>query len=216
MKSLFTIQSKEVLQILLNAGEYYPDINKSVGYEDMKKLYPYLLDIFNELNNSNYTGFVFSFLSDNKTGKVFNTIDDLYEYFLNYPNIIDMFNFWNDEYTILELEIDESINLMPVDINDSIKLDAVITQDCQTLSMCGYKNQEDLVLDIYNIENHLIDGTINPNTRLKSFIQGHYPHIKLSNIKNIYYNYNLNESKQSNTIKLFDLPNEAKSLELLL
>ena len=212
MKSLFTVQSKDVLQILLEKEEYYPDIKKAIGYDDMKKLYPYFLEVFNKLNASSHTGFVFSFLRDNKTGNDLQTIDDVYNYFFTYPGIMTMFNFWDDQFVILEIEIDENINLTPIDINDSIKLDAVITEDHELLEMCGYESQDDCDLDISNIMKCFEVGTVNPHTKLKSFIQGHYPYIKLNDIKKIHPNYDYHESKDYNAIKLFDLPNEAKQL----
>jgi len=196
--------------MLIRDGVYYPDINKSKGYEDMRLIYPLLLENFNNMNKGNIDGLIFGFYCEN--GKEnFSSIEDLYEYFSSNPYVTQAFSFWNSNYAILKIELDESINIMPMDFNDAIKLCIGRTNDIERVEAL-YNSVDDFNKDIQCILYHLQMGIVNPYTNCKSFIQGHYPYLKTENIRGIFPNFNKKESDKGSCLKVFDLFEEAKNL----
>ncbi|ELC8387029.1 hypothetical protein QYB57_002206 [Clostridium perfringens] len=212
--NLWTIQRKEVVETLIKNRKYYPDIEKSKGYGEMKLVYPTLLESFNSLNNSSYKGLIFGFYKING-GKTFDTIDDLYKYLYNNPEVSAAFNFWNSNYTILHIKVDDNINIMPMEFNDIIKLSMGKTKDIKRIFML-YNSINDFNVDIYNIITYMNEGKSNPHTLFKSFIEGHCPYLEIENILGVYPNLDMQISMKVNDIKLFDLSDESKKLKELI
>ena len=211
MKYLWTVQSKEVIKILLDDKIYYPNIKKSNGYGEMKLIYPTLLESFNHINNSSYDGLLFAFYRENG-GSYFETINDLYRYLFEKTAVSMAFNFWKSDYVILKIRIDEKINIMPLDFNDVIKLDIGKTKDIQRV-MDLYDSIEKFNLDMRNIINFMNEGKENPYTGLKSFIEGHYPYLSIENIKGVYANFDYVASNRNHCVKVFDLFEEVEYLK---
>ena len=116
---IWTIQSKDVLKIIEENGCYYPDICYITG--NYQSAYRIVLDSFNNINGCEYNGLIYGFA---KYGKelYFNSIDELYQYFLDNPAITDAFDKWNNQNVILQLQYNENFNLIPVDFNDFIQI----------------------------------------------------------------------------------------------
>lgn len=210
---LWTVQRKEVIETLIKSKEYYPDIEKSKGYSEMKLIYPSLLESFNALNNNCYKGIIFGFYKIND-GKTFESIEDLYNYLYNNQEVSGAFNFWNSRYAILHIKVDDNISIMPMDFNDVIKLSIGKTKDIERVCSL-YNSINDFNNDIYNIITYMNKGIINPYTLHKSFIEGHCPCLKIENILGVYPNLDLQTSMKEHDIKLFNLSDESKELKKL-
>lgn len=211
---LWTVQRKKVIEMLVKNGEYYPDIEKSKGYERMKIVYPQLLESFNNLNNSSYKGIIFGFYGVNG-GKTFETIEELYNYLYNNNYVAEGFNFWNSDFAILHIKVEDNINIMPMDYNDVTKLAIDKTNSIEKFSHL-YNNLTDFKLDICNIIKYMNEGRCNPYTLLKSFIEGHCPYLNIENILGVYPNFDLEASKREQNIKLCNLSYEANKLKELI
>lgn len=211
---LWSVQSREVITQLLSDLHYYPDIDKSKGYNEMKCVYPALLESFNYINRSSHNGLIFAFYKQNGA-KPFQNVDDLYDYLLNNIEVSRAFNFWKADYVILKIKIDININIMPLDFNDVIKLSIGKTKDIERIKLL-YSSIESFNIDIKNIIEYMNSGNINPYTIHKSFIEGHYPYLKLEDIENIYSNLDLKECEKNHSIKMFNLFEEAKILQNLI
>ncbi len=184
MNSLWTIQSKEVLSIVKEKGEYYPNISFSKG--SYQSAYKIVLDSFNYLNNCEYKGLIYGFAKHGRE-QYFNTIDELYQYFLENPLITDAFNIWDDQYIILQLQYKEKFNLIPVDFNDFIQIMPPIWDE-QAYQI---------------ITSRIKQGIYEGGYTLPSFTQVHTPYIKKENIVGVYGNYNKVASDVSGTVNIF-------------
>lgn len=211
---LWTIQRKEVIETLIKNGEYYPDIEKSKGYGNMKIAYPQLLESFNNLNNSSYKGIIFGFYGVNG-GKTFETIEELYNYLYNNEDVAVAFNFWNSDFVILHIKVEDNINIMPMEFNDVIKLGIDKSNDIEGV-LHLYKNPIDFKLDICNIIKYMNEGRCNPHTLLKSFIEGHCPYLNIENIMGVYPNFDSEASRREQNIKLCNLSDESNKLKELI
>ena len=215
---LWTVQSKQVLKKLLEDEKYYPDFDKSLGYGDMKQIYPSLLESFNTLNHSAFDGFVFCFYRDNTSGCEFETISDIYDYLTRNLAVTEAFNFWSEDYAILQFEPNSQVNIMPLDFNDVIKLSIGKTNDIERVLLLypeldPNKSISRFNKDIYNVINFMNEGMQNPYTQHRSFIEAHYPCLNLSDIRGVYSNLNYTATKKATEPVLFDLPYEAQCIK---
>lgn len=211
---LWTVQRKEVIKTLIEEQEYYPDFSKSTGYGDMKHIYPALLENFNTLNKSSFSGFIFGFFGASGCSN-FLTIEEVYAYLLEHLDVTAAFNFWTPDYAFLQFETKANISIMPIDFNDVVKLNIGKTKDIPRIRYL-YDSIQDFNTDIYNIVTYMNSGRCNPYTRLRSFIEGHYPYLKVSEIVGVHPNFNYVEAKEHGELILFDLPEEAKSLKKII
>lgn len=211
---LWTVQRKKVIETLAETGEYYPNVKKSKGYNEMKLIYPLLLESFNALNNSSFNGMIFGFYKVNG-GKAFETIEDLYDYLYKNQSVSAAFNFWNSDSAILQIKINSNINIMPVDFNDVIKLSMGKTKDIERISLL-YNSIDEFNADVYNIITYMNEGKINPYTLFKSFIEGHYPYIKVEDILGIFPNFDLQTSRKKSVINLFNFSDDSENLQKLI
>lgn len=211
---LWTVQRKKVIETLVETGGYYPNVKKSKGYNEMKLIYPLLLESFNALNNSSFNGMIFGFYKVN-SGKTFETIEDLYDYLYTNQSVSAAFNFWNSDSAILQIKINSNINIMPMDFNDIIKLSMGKTNDIERISLL-YNSIDAFNTDIYNIITYMNEGRINPYTLFKSFIEGHYPYIKIEDIFGIFPNFDLQTSRKKSMVSLFNLSNDSEKLQKLI
>ncbi|EGT3601608.1 hypothetical protein ACV3RS_15685 [Clostridium perfringens] len=181
----WTIQHKDVIDMLLKNKVYYPDfkysMNSAAGL-DMRAIYPRLLNCFNTVNSSVLNGVLFGFELSN-----LSEVTDLYHYLTSNPNISTCFNFWSKEYCILKLKINDTVNLLPIDFYDFIKLTIWITQNTSSISLLELNQCE-----IERISSNLSQGIVAP--RFKSFTQIHYSHININDIVGVYpiINYKTN------------------------
>lgn len=221
---LWTVQSRQVLKIIFESGEYFPDFDKSSGYGGMKQTYPTLLDRFNNLNQSTFRGFVFCFYGfikrnglNDSGNQEFKTIDDLYHYLADNLDVMKAFNFWSQDYAIIQFATDKKFKIMPMDFNDVIKLNMWETKDFKRIQMLYRANNLNISIlefkrDLCKIYNGMNSGNLNPYTSHPSFIEGHYPHLLLKDIRGIYPNLNYTAIKNTGEMVCFDLPSEAQQL----
>lgn len=214
---LWTIQSKEVIEMIIKNKKYYPNIEKSKGYGEMKLVYPTLLESFNILNGSSFKGLIFGFYKING-GKAFESIQDVYNYLYQNPAVSEGFNFWTADYVILQIRVENNTNIMPIDFNDVIKLCIGKTNDIERIFTL-YKSIDsigDFNADIYNVITYMNRGKINPYTLHKSFIEGHYPYLEIKSILGVYPNLDFLTSVKKHDVKLFDLPSKSEELKELI
>lgn len=122
---LWTVQDRSILNIINNAGIYYPDFSKSMYPKEIPELsvlYDVTLQCFNQLNSTECSGlsFTFSVINDDQILPFPN-----YDYFKNYmiDHMGKIYSMWKHylfrDSVILELDYsDDSFNPMFVDIND--------------------------------------------------------------------------------------------------
>ncbi len=197
----WTVQHKDVVDILLKNKSYYPDFNYSVNTAagaDMRALYPFLLKYYNKLNNGSFEGLLFGF-NLHKLDDVY----DLYNYLTSNPTVSLAFKFWSSDYCILKIKIDKPYNLLPIDFNDFIKLDIWLTKDSYRIKALGLNESE-----INRLLNNLSNGVIQP--KHPSFTQIHLPYVDINNIEGVYPIINYKTG-----VKL-DLSESAKNLKTIL
>ncbi|MGM8288614.1 hypothetical protein [Clostridium perfringens] len=196
----WTVQHKNVVNILLKETIYNPDFrytkNSAAGL-DIRAVYPKFLNCFNFLNHSTLPGIIFGFeLSDT------SEVTDLYKYLISNPHISASLNFWNEDYCILKLQLNDNINLLPIDFYDFIKLAIWITQDINSISLLELNSNE-----INRISYNLSKGIVDP--KLKSFTQIHYSHININDIVGVYPMVNY---KDNTIMKLSDAAVKLKNI----
>lgn len=184
METIWTIQSKKVFDIIQEKGSYYPNIRFMQG--DYQSAYKVVLDSFNSINACKYDGLVYGFAKYGEK-QYFNTIDELYQYFLRNPNITDAFNLWTNKYIILQLRYKEEFNLIPVDFNDFIMITPPIL------------DEEAYQIIVSRIKNGVYEG----GYTLPSFTQVHTPYIKKENVVGIFENFDKEKSDDTGTLHTY-------------
>lgn len=183
---LWTIQKKSVLDIINSKGVYYPTFR--YDKRDCVQAYRIVLDSFNRINKGNYEGLVFCFAKEGES-KYFESVDEVYKYFMDNPLVTDAFNLWDDEHVILELKYSDSFNLIPIDFNDFIQIMPPV-YDRNAYNVICSRIKEGIYLGGYT---------------LPSFTQIHVPFIKRENIVNIYGNFDKLNSSQTGILTTFSL-----------
>ena len=119
---LWTTQTKEVIKILLEKGEYNPDFSKpkELGSENMSLAYSLLLKEYNKRNSTLAKGLIYcvSKLDDSPI----EGLDDYRDYFRKNPFYWDSVSAASEKYALLELEIDEELDTIPIYLQDFIIL----------------------------------------------------------------------------------------------
>ena len=186
MNYIWTIQKKSVVEIINSKGEYYPDFH--YGKKVCNKAYQFVLDTFNKINNCNYNGLVFGFAKKGNE-QYFQSIDELYEYFMENPLVTNAFNLWNDEYVILQLQYNNNFSMIPVDFNDFIQIIPPIWNRSAYNTICSMISQ----------------GVHIGGYTLPSFTQIHVPFIKKENIVKVYGNFDKTNSDNTGNLTVFPL-----------
>lgn len=177
----WTVQRKEIINIVNEKGIYQPDFSKSDYLQvipDLKHLYYMVLEAFNEVNNTNFPGLIFSFLKSDKES--IYQIEDFNEFYAFIQNRkAAIYSMWNElkkkDAMILELEYETDFNPIYVDINDFQFLMPQITL------LPPYTEQ-----DIERICGEICNGEITRSIFPSYVIQAHLPNIKSENIVNTY------------------------------
>lgn len=173
----WTIQSREVMDKLLEDGVYYPDIDKSQNNLPMKASYRELLANYNVLNKEDNKGLIFGFYSIDGDGEI-EDIEEIYEYLNLRPELKSLFeNLNRGNYCILELEIEGEKNTLPIDFNDYIKLTlwANYQRNYNEELLRVFENEYEARKEILKIKKYLPDGR--EKSEPGSFIQNHYSHL---------------------------------------
>lgn len=123
--SIFTVQSRRAVEVLINDGEYQPDFRMSPfkdEVEGLHLLYASLLRSFNVFNATNLPGLIFGF--GRQAGLRFRGFRDFRDFYgsiiASHPSIMSLWaKFLENDSLILEVRIPETIrNLMLIDMND--------------------------------------------------------------------------------------------------
>lgn len=96
----WTIQHKDVIDVLNKQGAYYPDFEKSPQVH--RETYDRLLSVFNEFNKTEYKGLIFCIAKDGRTDKslAFHDEADFAEYMKARPGVLRALN--NGAYPLLD------------------------------------------------------------------------------------------------------------------
>lgn len=199
---IWTTQSEEIINILIKEKVYRPDFSLShgLGSEQMKGAYEGILKEYKEKNNIECKGLVFgiSHLED----KEVESIEQYRVYFENNKLFWDSVSMAGSDYAILELEIPDNLNLLPLYFQDFIVLGmrairsnefreyvktwlrdkpfSDFSEDISIAQKFGWTNDEE---DIFG------------ECLLNKIVQVHVHEILLSNIKGVYGTYDFDKEK---------------------
>lgn len=171
----WSIQSDEVINTINNVGVYYPDFKKNryvLEREDLHKLYQWLLNCFNDINNTNFSGLVFAFaeLTDSAL-RAFSDYEDFKSFIIRKKDIVEiMWKNYNNKYKIVEIEFNEPLNILLCGFND---FQIIMPPETPCDEACDIKKA-------------LTNGRFMRTKYTKGLMQAHIPYIKKENIKGIY------------------------------
>lgn len=194
----WTIQSREVVDIINKKGIYYPDFKKSlilkkegtpIYCEKVKDLYTIVLNSYNNLYNENLDGLVFAFLASDNLEMIEMKTYSEFKWFMQYGYSC-ISDFWEDKKksnsVILELEFDlANTGLLPIDLNDFQYLMPEVRD------MFPYNIEEDVPRLLENIRT----GIWHPSPLPSYLLQVHLPYISAENILNMYEMPEISQSK---------------------
>lgn len=181
----WTIQSKEVMDIIESKNTYYPDFSKSryvLNDKPMNSLYSFVLNSFNSVNHESYKGIVFSFAKLNNNSIVaFNNYNEFSSYIKQKKDIVGhMWSCFSKSSKILEIDLIDDFNPLYVDFND---YQIIMPIDPMIEKLFGNPGGEYKDILMSNLQNGIIQMTPNYDCGL---IQAHLPYIKKENIANVY------------------------------
>ena len=182
----WTIQRQEIVDMVLQGVDYYPDFKKSQFVQEnseLLKLYNLILDSFNDINRTSLNGLIFTFMFGDEEGIChLPTIELFQEVMCCRKNVIQ--SLWNrfkkNNYVIVKLELEQNFNPIFIDINDFQFLMPPI------MLLPPYTEQ-----DIIRLTNEVYEGIITPSVFPSNIIQAHIPCIKKEYIKEIYEMFDL-------------------------
>lgn len=182
----WTVQKKEVIEIVNKEGIYQPDFGKSEYLQiipDLKDLYYTVLEAYNQINAMKLPGLIYAFLkSDGKMVYQIENIQEFYEFIKTKRAVIG--GLWKklseNDVVIVELIYNEEFNPIFVDINDFQFLMPPIDL------LYPFTKQ-----DIERIINGIHRGQITKSVFPSNVIQAHLPYIKSENIMNTYSMINI-------------------------
>ncbi|WP_339188960.1 hypothetical protein MKX33_03095 [Paenibacillus sp. FSL R5-0490] len=210
---IWTVQNDFVIRKILEDGFYKPDFSKSdgLGSKRMKKLYSELLDLYKVRNKIECKGLVFCLNKlDNKN---INTIDDYNNYFYSNPFYSDSVSSCGDNYSILEIDVDNSFDQIPILFQDFIILAHRAIGDFDYLNYIKPElrhipiNNFEFDLKISNdIEWVLDEVDLMGDSSKYHIIQSHIHELDINNILGVYptieYNEKHNYKMSDNALKL--------------
>ncbi len=177
----WTIQTREVLEMIQKDGVYQPDFSKSRYLnenEALNDLYYFILQAFNSQNQKNLRGLIFAFArSDDRSIYPIGTIEEFYSFMQSKKAVLGGFlkNIDKNNSVIMELNYTESFNPIFIDINDFQFLMPPI------MLLPPYTKES-----LLRIQRNIIQGQITVSEFPSNVIQAHLPYIKKENIVNAY------------------------------
>lgn len=177
----WTVQSKNVMDIIQKEGIYQPDFHNSrylKTNKELSDLYSAILQSFNQINETDLPGIMYAFARSEYDGIYsIETIEEFKEFIKSNRVVIN--GFWKqlnkDQFVIMELEYEDSFNPIFIDINDFQFLMPPV------MILPPYTNES-----IYRILNDIRHGQISVSEFQSNAIQAHLPHIEKKNIAAIY------------------------------
>lgn len=183
MTKYWTVQSKEVINITKRQGIYYPNFEYSPLLKkgpEISMAYELILESFNDFNNSEYKGVLFSFLAYDEVFGIFSiqtfeefkerikkarfAVNSLWEYFIS------------EEYVIVELEMPDDFNPIFIDLND---FQAIMPP---LFFIPPYTKP--VIFDI--CRSIAYNGNGGTPVMPCGLIQAHIPYLRIENIKKVY------------------------------
>jgi hypothetical protein len=189
----WTIQTKDVVEHILENGVYQPNFDRSrylQANESLAVLYSVILQSFNEINHTDLPGVVFSFAkNDNNTIYSIDSIEEFEEFIKNKRNVLG--SYWlhldKENSVILELDYEDySFNPIFIDLNDF--------QFLMPPFMVLPPYTEDSAARIVD---NILQGRISISEFPSYVIQAHLPYIEKSNVVNIYPVFDLGDAPRS-------------------
>lgn len=200
---IWTTQSEEVVNIIIKDKIYRPDFSLShgLGSEQMKGAYEGILKEYKEKNNIECKGLIYgiSHLED----KEIDSIEQYRDYFRNNNCFWNSVSMAGSDYAVLELEIPDNLNLLPLYFQDFIILGmrairsiefreyvkswlkdmpfSSFSKDFIIAQKLGWTDDEE---DVFG------------ECILNKITQVHVHEILLSNIKGVYGTYDFDDMKQ--------------------
>lgn len=184
----WTIQSQEILEIIEKEGVYNPKFAMSQYYKQYDELYNFMLKSFNNINNLNCEGLIFSFCVSNKDMiyPIANIEGFTYLININKDKITSLWDtFKKNNCKIIELEMDLVFNDLALSFND---FQYIMPSPVNNLLFDPVDYQTNCELILSNIKK----GIIMSSGENYDLIQSHLPYIKKSDIKNVYELFSLN------------------------
>jgi hypothetical protein len=110
----WTTQTEDVINIILSTGVYKPDFDLSngLGGNEMKPVYDEILNVYCSRNNIECKGLVFGITELNNVAV--NNIEQFKLYFSNNKMFWDSVTNAGQKYAILELEVPDEIDTIPI------------------------------------------------------------------------------------------------------
>ncbi len=182
----FTIQSKEVIDKLLEEDVYYPSYELGTSPVSIKSAYKEILANYNVLNKTDEKGLVFGFNSING-GSEIEDIEEVYNLVEQRPDYKQLIKDLDDgSHVILELNIESDENLVSIDFNNFIKLSlwANYLRQYNEDLLEVFTNEYEARKEILRIKKYLPNGA--DKSEPGSFIQVHYPVIRLEDIVDVH------------------------------
>lgn len=180
----WTVQTKEVLDIISRQGFFQPDFQRSRYLRlnpDLQELYDFILFSFNRNNGVQLPGIVFAFAqSDGRQITGIENSQDFYTFIQKNKHVIGAL--WNKldtrDAVIMELEYHENFNPVFVDINDFQLLIPPV------MILPPYTEQS-----LSRICTDISKGEITASEFPSSVIQAHLPYIQAENICGLYHSF---------------------------
>lgn len=210
----WTVQKKLVLKEIFNLGKYEPDFNKSdgIGSHNMHLIYCDLLETYKNKNKVDSKGLVFgiSKLDD----RIITDIKQYNNYFYENPLFSDSASYYGEDYVLLELNVDDSIDTIPIFFQDFTILAYRHLQDDGYLNYIKPKLKEvaygsfesdlEIAQSIGWIDDYI---DVFGEKLLYNIIQAHVHQIRLDDIIGIY------PTSDYNNKVTYSLCNEAKIIQ---
>lgn len=191
---IWTVQHRRIAKTLNKQQVFLPDFNRqdpSKKYGFMRSVYPMLLQEYKERNKLECPGLIFGF--SHLGGLTIESFEQFHGFFCSYPNTSYAFHFWEPEYCLLELEINDSIDTVPITVNDFTKLAMEQNNDFSGIRDIEKTEGNDYSFDqdVSGIKNKFKAGIASDNW----CVQVHYHLISKHEIVNVYpmFNYKTQE-----------------------
>lgn len=197
---IWTTQSEEVVNIIIKDKIYRPDFSLShgLGSEQMKGAYEGILKEYKEKNTIECKGLVYgiSHLED----KEVDSIEQYRNYFKNNTCFWDSVSMAGRDYAVLELEIPNNLNVLPLYFQDFIVLGMRAIQNIEfreyvksCLKNMPFSNfsTDYIIAQKFGWTNDEQD--VFGECLLNKITQVHVHEILLSNIKGVYGTYDFDD-----------------------
>lgn len=192
----WTTQTENVIDIILNQGTYKPDFNLSDGFggSNMKSVYDEMLNIYCTKNNIDCKGLVLGIT--NLNDEPVENIEQFKLYFIENSDFWDSITHAGEEYAILEIEVPDEIDLIPIYFQDFIVLGM---RSLRNYDFQNYVKPQLADIKFQNFYNDLIiaqttgwtddtDIGMGISTFIK-IVQAHIHQIPIEYIKGVYGTY---------------------------